>query len=53
MTETEMLDLLDRLDGAETRRLKELMQEKERERWSCPRNLRFSYKAKVWERRPA
>ena len=52
MSENEMRDLLDRLDGSETRRLKELIQARERERWSCPRNLRFSHQAKVWEKRP-
>ena len=52
MSENEMRDLLDRLDGSETRRLKELIQAKERERWSRPLNTRFNYQAKVWEKRP-
>ena len=52
MSENEMIDLLNRLEAAELWRLKELIQARERERWSCPRNLRFNHQAKVWEKRP-
>ena len=52
MSENEMRDLLERLDGAELGRFIELAEVEKRKRWSHPLNTRFDYKAKVWERRP-
>ena len=51
MTEAEMKGLLERLTGDQLLRLKYLLQEQERARWSHPRNVRFDPRTKTWERR--
>lgn len=52
MSENEMRDLLERLDGSELGRFMELAEAEKRKRWSHPLNTRYDRQAKGWEKRP-